>query len=263
MNNIVIVIPARYDSSRLPGKPLLADTGKPLIQHTYEQAAQSRASRVVVATDDVRIENAVRAFGGEVVLTSKDHATGTDRIVEAVGDIEADVVLNVQGDEPEIEPDNIDRLIDVHLSSNAFASTLACPFSVEARVGHGSPDDASAVKVILGDQDAERPYRWARFFSRFVCAFPRDERGFIVRPQDYFLHLGIYAFSKQSLLAFAAAPPGMIEQTAHLEQLRILEMGERIAVGVIDNATPGVDTAEDYAKFVARFRANDKSVSSG
>ena len=249
-----IVIPARYASTRLPGKPLLAETGKPLIRHVCEQAARVRgAARVIVATDDARIASAVTAFGGEAVMTSADCQSGTARVAEAAAGLDADVIVNLQGDEPEIDPSDLDLLIDIQARGASFASTLACRFPRTAVAGPGSPDDPSAVKAILGETLAPGVWR-ARYFTRRLCAYPRDESGAIKTPQDYYLHLGVYAFSRDSLAAFASAPCGALEASERLEQLRILEMGESIAVGEVRAAAPGIDTPEDYAAFVERCR---------
>ena len=135
-----IVIPARYASTRLPGKPLLARTGKTLIEHVYTRAAQVKsAQRVVVASDDARIIAAVKKFGGEAILTRADHETGSARVAEAAENIDADIIINLQGDEPEIDPGDIDRLIDLQMRCGAFASTLACRFPTDARTDIGDP----------------------------------------------------------------------------------------------------------------------------
>ncbi len=247
-----IIIPARYASTRLPGKPLLARTGKLLIRHVYENALNVKsASSVTVATDDQRIFDAVKAFGGSVVMTSSAHETGSARIAEAAEKIEADIIVNIQGDEPEIEPGHIDRLIKLQSKTEAFASTLACPFPAEATSGSGSPEDPSAVKAILGPKISDDAC-WARYFTRYQAVWPRDDAGLIVQPQDYHLHIGVYAFSKTSLMEFAAAPAGALERIERLEQLRILERGGKIAVGIIPRAAPGIDTPEDYEAFVGR-----------
>lgn len=253
-----IIIPARYASTRLPGKPLLAETGKPLIQHVYEQAASvKRAAAVIVATDDARIADAVKAFGGQVVVTSSDHETGTARVAEAAAHVDADIIVNLQGDEPEIDPQDIDALISIQTRAQSFASTLACRFPETATYGTGSPDDPSAVKVIMGDGLGEGVWR-ARYFTRRLCPFPRRNSGAIKEPQRYYLHIGVYAFSKASLSTFAAAPSGALEASEQLEQLRILEMGEAIAVGEIKVAAPGIDTPEDYAAFVRRASVRER-----
>ncbi|WP_411819552.1 3-deoxy-manno-octulosonate cytidylyltransferase [Hyphococcus formosus] len=248
-----IVIPARYGSTRLPGKPLLDRTGKPLIRHVYERAQSViNADRVVVATDDQRIFDCVKGFGGEVIMTRADHETGSGRVAAAAENLDADIIINLQGDEPEVEPDYIDRLINLHASSDAFASTLACRFPQGADHGPGSPDDPSAVKAILGADIGTNTY-WARYFTRYLYPCPRDGRGNIKTPTDYFLHVGIYAFSKQSLKAFANAPAGALEKIERLEQLRILEMGQAIAIALVPNAAPGIDTPADYETFVKRW----------
>ncbi len=259
-----IIIPARYQSSRLPGKPLLCDSGKYLIQHTVENAMRCKADHVVVATDDKRIIAAVESFGGKAVMTSPDHETGSGRIAEAATKIEADIIVNVQGDEPEIDPCVLDDLIDLHekamkVARPAFVSTLVSPFAKTAKEGHGSPLDPSCVKAVLAVPDGDG-LRSALYFTRALAPYPRDEagphdeEGRVRRPQDYFLHIGLYAFSKASLAAFAAAPSGRLEQIEKLEQLRILEMGERIVAAVIDGAVPGIDTPEDYQAFLKRLK---------
>ena len=249
-----IVIPARFASTRLPGKLLLADTGKPVIQHTYERACLvENTDQVIVATDDQRIFDVVKGFGGDVVMTAGDHETGSSRVAEAAAGIDADVIINLQGDEPEIDPVDIGQLIEIQSTAEVFASTLACPFPNSATSGAGSPDDTAAVKVILQGGGADERPRRARFFTRTICPWPRRSDGVIAAPENYFLHLGVYGYSKESLARFAAAPQGVLEKTARLEQLRILEMGEAIAVGVVRKAAPGIDTPEDYAAFKARM----------
>ena len=157
----------------------------------------------------------------------------------------------LHGDEPEIEPGYIDRLIALQAKTGAFASTLACPFPADATAGPGSPEDPSAVKAILGAKIADDAY-WARYFTRHQAVWPRDEAGRIIQPQDYYLHIGVYAFSKASLMDFAAAPAGALEKIERLEQLRILERGGEIALELIPQAAPGIDTPEDYEAFVRR-----------
>lgn len=251
----VIIIPARHASTRLPGKPLLAAGGKPIIQHTYERARKSkRVSDVIVATDDERIFNAVESFGGKAAMTSPDHESGTARVAEAAAGIDADVIVNLQGDEPEIDPENLDRLVDMQIETRCFASTLACRFERTANASSGSPDDPAAVKVILGKKLSGSAFQ-ALYFTRSVCPYPRDDKGFILNPQQYFLHVGVYAFFKEGLQNFAASPPGALEKIERLEQLRILEMGKKIAVGVIEKAAPGIDTPEDFEAFKSRVLA--------
>jgi 3-deoxy-manno-octulosonate cytidylyltransferase (CMP-KDO synthetase) len=254
----LIVIPARYASTRLPAKPLLDKTGWPLIRHTYEQAKKAElAERVVVATDDPQIKAAVQAFGGEAVMTRPDHPSGTDRIAEVVEKIDEnfDIIVNVQGDEPEIEPEVINRIILLHQVSNADVSTIACPFPVDKKEGNGSPHDPACVKAVLGHpiDGIDNAYK-ALYFSRSVCPFPRQSRGIVEDPTQYYLHLGMYAYSPVSLKRFVMLDQGALEKTESLEQLRVLENGMTIAVGVIEKATPGIDTPEDYTCFVERWR---------
>jgi 3-deoxy-manno-octulosonate cytidylyltransferase (CMP-KDO synthetase) len=250
-----IIIPARYASTRLPGKPLLDAGGKTLIQRVYEQAKKSkRATDVIVATDDERIFNAVNSFGGVAVMTSAAHDSGTARVAEAAAKTNADVIVNLQGDEPEIDPADLDFLIDIQAKGKAFASTLACPFVKDADKGAGSPFDASAVKVILGGEVFKNAYK-AVMFTRHLCPWPRKDDGGVADPGKYYLHVGVYAFSPQSLQQFASAPKGVLEPIERLEQLRILEMGESIIAGMIAQATPGIDTEDDYQAYLKRLKS--------
>ncbi len=250
-----IIIPARYASTRLPGKPLLCETGKPLIQHTYEQAMRAKhASTVIVATDDHRIVDAVTGFGGKAVMTSPEHATGSGRVAEAAMATDADIIVNLQGDEPEIDPAHIDLLVDIAAGVECFAATLVCPFDRSARSGPGSPEDLAAVKAILGGQLADGVFN-AQYFTRSQCVYPRDAQGMIIAPEKFDLHVGIYAFRRSNLMQFTKWDAGMLETAENLEQLRILENGGAIAVGKIDAAPVGIDTPDDYQAFVARCKA--------
>jgi 3-deoxy-manno-octulosonate cytidylyltransferase (CMP-KDO synthetase) len=247
-----IIIPARYASIRLPGKPLLSQTGKTLIQHTYERAACAPSiSDVFVATDDQRIFDAVQSFGGKAMMTLRDHGTGSARVAEVAAMIDAEIIINLQGDEPEIDPTHIDFLVDIMTRHECFAATLACPFEEGAVVGPGSPQDPAAVKAILGDAMDRDVFR-ARYFTRSLYPYPRNGDGAVIDPQRYYLHIGVYAFRRSSLLRFAAEPAAALEKIERLEQLRILEMGEAIAVGLVGAAPAGVDTPEDYQAFVRR-----------
>lgn len=246
-----IVIPARYASTRLAGKLLLEVGGKSILQHTYERARLAKnAETVLIAADDERIAAAARAFGAEVVITDPGHQSGTERAAEAARGLQADIVVNLQGDEPEIDPENIDALIAAQAAHAPFASTLACRFPADA-----SLDDPSAVKAVLGRRvdKGESPAAdifEALYFTRALAPYPRDgapERS------NYFLHIGVYAFAKDALERFAAAPRGRLEKIEQLEQLRILELGERMLCVVVDHAAPGIDTAEDLAAFAKRI----------
>ncbi|MEM9619268.1 MAG: 3-deoxy-manno-octulosonate cytidylyltransferase [Pseudomonadota bacterium] len=250
-----VIIPARYASTRLPGKPLLAETGKPLIQHTYEQAMRAETtSEVIVATDDPRIADAVAGFGGRAVITRSSHETGSARVAEASAAVDADIIVNLQGDEPEIEPAHIDKLVGIASDLDCFAATLACPFAKHANAGPGSPEDPAAVKAILGDVLWEGVRR-GRYFTRSLCPYPRDASGAIVTPEQYYLHIGVYAFARDNLMRFSAWEAGALESAERLEQLRILEKGETIAVGLVNAAPAGIDTPEDYQAFVQRCAA--------
>jgi 3-deoxy-manno-octulosonate cytidylyltransferase (CMP-KDO synthetase) len=241
----IAIIPARYASTRLPGKPLLNRTGKYLIQHVVEQVRQARRlAGVYVATDDERIAQAVKSFGGQAIMTRCDHATGADRLAEAAAKLaldDQDIVVNVQGDEPRIPPAYIDRLVGLLADSPAPMATLAAPLPADQVA---RPD---RVKVVLDRQGR------ALYFSRAPIPFDRDRTG-----ADYLLHLGIYAYRKQFLLAFAGMEPTPAERAEKLEQLRVLENGHEILVGVVETPTPGIDTPADYEAFVADLSAGGK-----
>jgi 3-deoxy-manno-octulosonate cytidylyltransferase (CMP-KDO synthetase) len=241
-----IVIPARYGSRRLPGKPLLRTTGKYLIQHVYEQACQSRrASRVVVATDDPRIEAAVAGFGGEVLRTRRDHPSGTDRVAEVARQLDAEVIVNLQGDEPLIEPATLDQLVDlVYEDRLADVATLATPFTSLEQW-----QDPNCVKVVCDARGR------ALYFSRSPIPYVRDgQPDFATEPPGFLLHLGIYAYRRPFLLHLAASPPTALEKLEKLEQLRILAMGRPIRVGLTRHAAVGVDTFPEYERFVRLYR---------
>lgn len=241
-----IVIPARYGSTRLPAKPLLRSTGKYLIQHVYEQAcAAQTAQLVLVATDDPRIAAAVDGFGGNVVMTRADHASGTDRVAEVAQDLDVDVVINLQGDEPEIAPAAIDILPGL-LARNAESdmATVATPITNMIQF-----HDPNCVKVVCDDQGR------ALYFSRAPIPHVRDGLpDFRAEPPRYLLHLGIYAYRREFLLKVAALPPVALEQDEKLEQLRVLAHGGRIQIGLVAQAARGVDTLADYERFVREFR---------
>jgi 3-deoxy-manno-octulosonate cytidylyltransferase (CMP-KDO synthetase) len=241
-----IVLPARYASVRLPGKPLLRDTGKPLIQHVYEQAARAKCGgRVIVATDDERIRAAVLAFGGEVVMTRADHVSGTDRVAEVAASLDVDVVVNLQGDEPQFPPDALDALVAL-LAANpaADAATLMTP--IRDRETYLSPN---CVKVVTDARGR------ALYFSRSPIPMVRDgEPDFSADPPLFHLHLGVYAYRREALLRLAATPPHPLELAENLEQLRVLAGGGSIYVAAIPHAHRGVDTPADYAAFVESDR---------
>lgn len=246
-----IVIPARYASSRLPGKLLLPLAGKPILQHVYERAARSCADRVIIAADDERIADAARKFGAECIMTRADHQSGADRVAEAAAGLDADIIVNLQGDEPEIDPASLGALIALQARAGAFASTLARPFS---KAGADRPEDPNCVKAVVARPAADG-VRYALYFSRALTPYPRDDGGQARDPGAWLLHIGVYAFTRKTLERFAAAPPSPLEICEKLEQLRILEMGERIAVAVVEGAASGIDTAEDYEEAKKRFES--------
>lgn len=240
----LIVIPARLHSTRLPEKLLLRETGKSLIQHTYESARRSgKAARVVVATDHPAIFSEVQSFGGEVVMTSPDHPSGTDRVAEvATAHPEIDVVVNVQGDEPELAAESIDMAISILESTpEAKISTLAAPIRTPEQ-----RDDPNCVKVVINR------YGEALYFSRAPIPFPRNATPLDAKDSVYLQHIGLYAYRRDVLLRIPQLPQPALEIAESLEQLRCLFAGIPIFVGVIDQASPGIDTAEDYAAFVSR-----------
>lgn len=240
------LIPARLASTRLPRKLLLRETGKPLIQHVWEAVRRAKSlAEVIVAADSSEIADAVRAFGGRCELTG-DHPSGTDRIAEVVrrccGD--ADIVVNIQGDEPEIDPANIDRLVQLLVEHPAAdMATLATP--IRSREKHDSP---SCVKVVCATDGR------ALYFSRHPIPYLRDGR-----PEDLFtadtpwlLHLGLYAYRPEFLQKLTQLAPSRLERLEKLEQLRALEAGATIQVGIVEHAAVGIDTPDDYAAFVRR-----------
>lgn len=241
-----IIIPARYASTRLPGKPLLRQTGKYLVQHVYERACQARRGEsVVVATDDPRIVSAVESFGGQVVRTRRDHPSGTDRVAEVAGQLDAELILNLQGDEPLIDPASLDLLFDLLLENpDAEMATLATPLhSLEQW------HNPNCVKVVC---DAKGR---ALYFSRSPIPYVRDgQPDFALRPARFLLHLGLYAYRRPFLMRLAALPPEPLEQLEKLEQLRVLALGHPIQVGVVEQNGFGVDTYDDYERFVAAYR---------
>lgn len=250
----VIVIPARYGSTRFPGKPLLRQTGKYLIQHVYEQALKAkRAERVVVATDDERIFDAVKSFDGQVVMTRNDHSNGTERIAEVMKRPELTdmkIVVNVQGDEPEIDPEVIDKLIYVCSRPDVPMATVAASFDSQAEI-----QNPNVVKVVVDQR------KFALYFSRAPIPYDRDNiiahANKLLLGGLYRKHLGIYAYHRDFLLNYAAAPVCDLERLEKLEQLRALYMGVRIYVEDVASAPHGIDTPEDYEAFIKRWSANN------
>ena len=230
----IAVIPARYASTRLPGKALIEIAGRPMIEHVYRQAARAASlAEVWVATDDDRIATAVRDFGGKVVMTRADHPSGTDRIAEAASGLEAEVIVNVQGDEPMLDPGEIDAVVapfasDPQLRMSTAAVLITRPEDVV---------DPAAVKVVTDQQG------FALYFSRLPIPLYRSD------PDGaHYKHLGLYAYRKDFLLHYATLKPTPLEQAERLEQLRVLENGYRIKVVTVQHDAIGVDTAEDLER---------------
>ncbi|MBV8610465.1 MAG: 3-deoxy-manno-octulosonate cytidylyltransferase [Singulisphaera sp.] len=241
---IVAVIPARFSSTRLPGKPLLSETGRPLIQHVVEAARRARRlDRVIVATDDARIAEAVARFGCEYRMTRTDHPSGTDRVAEVAAALDgAGIVVNLQGDEPEVTGAALDRVVSLlEDDPGAPMATLATPIRADAVYR-----DPSCVKVVLSRSGR------ALYFSRSPIPHHRDGPSGATLAH---LHLGLYAYRRDFLLGLAQLPPSPLERAEKLEQLRALEAGYPIAVGIVEEPSLGVDTPEDYRQFVARWRA--------
>jgi 3-deoxy-manno-octulosonate cytidylyltransferase (CMP-KDO synthetase) len=244
-----VVIPARYASTRLPRKMLLRDTGKTLLQHTYEAASAARyPAGVVVATDHVEIAAEVERFRGEFVMTSVDCASGTDRVAEVARKMpRAEILVNVQGDEPEMSPDHIDHVIELlEKNPSAGMATLSTPLRSNEQL-----QNPACVKVVF--DNAGR----AMYFSRSPIPHVRDadDSKPFNDPPLFFQHLGIYAYRRDTLLTVASMSPSSLEQAEKLEQLRMLQHGGTILVGVVQHSACGIDTPADYAAFVARRRA--------
>jgi len=242
----VAVIPARLGSTRFPEKVLASATGRTLIQHVYERARlASSVARVVVAADDARIVAAVEGFGGACVLTSAEHPNGTSRLAEAaalLGLADGAIVVNVQGDEPELEPGLIAAGVAALVETGAEAATVASPFSAGE-----DPENPNIVKVAVDARGL------ALYFSRACIPYQgRAGDGPAARPLK---HVGLYVYRAAFLRRYVGLPATPLEQTEKLEQLRVLEHGHRMAVAIMESHHHGIDTPEQYAGFVSRWRA--------
>ncbi|WP_434772241.1 3-deoxy-manno-octulosonate cytidylyltransferase [Pseudomonas entomophila] len=226
---VAIVIPARYGSTRLPGKPLADILGKPMVQHVYERALQvGNADQVVIATDDARVAQAVEAFGGVCVMTSPEHPSGTDRLAEVMGQVQADLYINLQGDEPLVRSADIETLIAGMLADPAVAIGTLC-HAIDAH----EAKRPEAVKVVLGHNGN------ALYFSRSPIPYPRDDEA-----ARYLKHVGVYGYRRHVLAEYSALPQPMLEHAEKLEQLRLLAAGYSIRAYPIEPTGPGVDTPE-------------------
>ncbi|MDH6310627.1 3-deoxy-manno-octulosonate cytidylyltransferase (CMP-KDO synthetase) [Dysgonomonas sp. PFB1-18] len=238
----IAIIPARYASTRFPGKPLADMGGKPMIQRVYEQVKKA-VEEVWVATDDSRIFDAVESFGGKAVMTSSGHRSGTDRIQEAYTKIGQpfDVIINVQGDEPFIQPEQIEALKNCFDSSTVELATLVKPFKKED--GFDALFNANSPKVVINKNDE------AIYFSRSIVPYIRDvHHAEWLDKHTFYKHVGMYAYCVDVLAEITQLPPSSLEKAESLEQLRWIENGYRIRVGYTDAETIGIDTPEDMER---------------
>jgi len=248
----VIVIPARMGSTRFPGKVLADLGGKPLVQHVYERACRAkRANEVLVATDSDEVADAVASFGGRAVMTSPAHASGTDRIAEVAGSLNCDIIVNVQGDEPLIEPATIEAVMGLLDDPAADMGTAAVRITSDS-----TARDPNSVKVAFGSGG------FALYFSRSPIPYHRDlwkspADATAGRGTRLYKHIGIYSYRKEELLRLSTLRPTELELTEKLEQLRALESGLRIKVAVVDSDTPGVDTPEDLMRVTRILKRHD------
>ncbi|SQA93761.1 3-deoxy-manno-octulosonate cytidylyltransferase [Capnocytophaga ochracea] len=231
------MIPARYGATRFPAKLMQDLCGKPVIVHTYERVADTRLfDEVYVVTDDDRIEKAIREVGGKVIRSKKEHNSGSDRLAEASRDLDVDVIVNVQGDEPFTDKENLQKVIDI------FAKDLTKSIAVASLMERiTDPDDIANpnnVKVVVNK------FGEALYFSRNIIPFPRDPNTKV----SYYKHIGIYAYRKEALQQFTELPPSLLEETEKLEQLRYLENGFKIRLALTDIPTIGIDTPEDLER---------------
>lgn len=248
---VAAIIPARWASTRLPGKPLADICGKPMVWRVYEQAAKAKlVDEVWVATDDKRVYDAVNALGGRILMTSPDHVSGTDRLAEAAGTVSADIYVNVQGDEPMIPPGLIDdavapMLAEPGLDMSTAAKEITDPYEIT---------DPSVVKVVMDESGH------ALYFSRSPIPYHRDvwEGLLYITRGSCYKHIGLYVYRREFLLRFSSLPQTMLEKTEKLEQLRVLGHGGRIKVVVTGHESTGVDTREDLSKVRSLFSQKEK-----
>lgn len=241
---IIGVIPARYDSTRFPGKPLVDIKGKSMIKRVYEQALKSKLiNKVIVATDDKRIFDHVKSFGGEPIMTLKKHKSGTDRINEVVKKLNCDLVVNIQGDEPFIDPENIDKAIKPFLSEKGFnVSTLAVKIKNMTELS-----DPNTVKVIFDINE------FALYFSRGIIPYDKEMMltfKLKMSNKNFYKHIGLYVFRKTFLKKFSEMKKSQLEESEKLEQLRILENGEKIKIVLTNKDSVSIDTPEDLLSLI-------------
>lgn len=234
---VIVVIPARYGATRLPGKPLVQLAGKPMIQRVFERAKLAKtAHRVIVATDDDRILKAVEAFGGEARMTRSDHRTGTERVAEVAAHVEGEVFVNVQGDEPLLDPAAVDAAVHALLEDPpAMVATVATAIKTPADIM-----DPNVVKTVL-DFDNN-----ALYFSRAPIPWVRDSAAHLL--VRHWKHLGLYVFQRDALLDYPTLPQGELERIEQLEQLRWMENGFKVRVAEVEHDAVSVDVPEDIAR---------------
>lgn len=248
MTKFIGIIPARYASTRFPGKPLAILGGKYVVQRVYEMVAQT-LHEAYVATDDERIYDAVASFGGKAVMTRTDHKSGTDRIEEAMGKIggDWDVVVNVQGDEPFIQRSQIEAVCQCFDDPKTQIATIGKPFATMAEV-----ENPNSPKIVLDNED------YAMYFSRSVIPYVRGaERDGWLDHYPYLKHLGLYAYRRDVLMQITQLPQSSLEKAESLEQLRWLQNGYKIKVGITHTETIGIDTPDDLKRaeqFLAHLR---------
>lgn len=241
-----IIIPARLGSTRLPRKMLLAETGKTLIEHTYEAATRCKqVERIIVATDDQEVVTVVQGFGGEAVLTSNEHVSGTDRVAAAASPLtDFDLIVNLQGDEPEVDPACVDGVIELLAKHHdVHVGTVACPIRERTML-----NDPACVKVVM--DHAGR----ALYFSRSCIPHARNWHQDLLHaePAIFWQHVGIYVYRREFLLRFSVLPKSQLEGVEMLEQLRVLQAGAEIMVATANCTGKGIDTLDDYRAFVSR-----------
>src|SRR5499427_5853596 len=243
---VVIVIPARYASTRLPGKPLVQLAGKPMVQRVYERAKLARsANRVIVATDDERILKAVEGFGGEARMTRTDHRTGTERIAEVAAHTDGEVFVNVQGDEPLLDPAAVDIAVQALLEEPmASVATVAVPIRTPADIM-----DPNVVKTVLDFEDN------ALYFSRAPIPWVRDAAHKV--HTRHLKHLGLYVFQRNALLEYPTLPQGELERLEQLEQLRWMENGWKIRVADVEHDAVSLDVPEDVERVEKLLRKGE------
>jgi len=236
---IIAVIPARYNSTRFPAKLMQDLCGKPVILRTYEATVNTHIfDEVIVATDSPEIFQVIQENGGKAVMSQKQHESGSDRIAEAVADIDADIVVNVQGDEPFVSQENLAKLVEIFKQDiHQEVDVASLMFRITEPDAEKNPNH---VKVVVDNKN------FALYFSRSPIPFNRDG----ILPVDYYQHIGVYAFRKAALMSFTQWQPAKLENIEKLEQLRYLENGKRIRMALVEKPSIGIDTPEDLEKAI-------------